>query len=86
MLPKTSPTLRALNNKLYFFVELTTEDFKKRLAMLSNPEYDENKLQDYSETVNRLCEEDISKIKNEILKAPKSAMPPKLIECMEKLK
>lgn len=83
--PPNQTTLRALSSPIFFYVELTTEEFKNRLVMLTRPDADESKMQNYCKSLQVLCEEDIEKIKKEILEAPGNAITPKLKEYIQKL-
>ena len=82
---RTQRVSQRLSSDLYFFVELTTEEFKNRVVILANTDYPETKMQEYCGELPRLNEVDINKIKEKILGASNSSVSPKLKEIIRDL-
>lgn len=63
-----------LSNKLYCFVQLTTEEFKDRIAHLGNPQQDESTVTEYVVSslvpTGKLNNFDLKQIKKEIESGP----------------
>ena len=74
-----------LNSDLYFIVELTTEEFKDRVVMLTSSDYDEKEMQKYRETIQSLQDTDIKQIKDKIMSASSGSVSPKLKKIVESL-
>ncbi|MDD5110521.1 MAG: hypothetical protein PHI63_04910 [Patescibacteria group bacterium] len=82
--PPSQATLRNRDSFLFFFVPLTTEQFRGRIAMLHHTDYDESDMSGYKELPS-LCDVDLMKIKQEILNAPTNAVNKSLRKIIQDL-
>lgn len=83
--PPTQNILRAQNSDLFFYVELTTVEFRNRVAMLTGTDYDDTELDKIREVLPSLEEKDLQNIKREILAANNNAVNPKLKRIIQDL-
>lgn len=83
---QTQSTRRALNHGIYFVVELSTEEFCQRLALLISTDYPESILKNYNGTYINLNKDDLDNIKKEILSEENiNRVNPRLRELISKL-
>lgn len=83
--PPTQTILRRQNSDLFFIVELTTDEFKNRIAMLTSTDYDVDELDKVQEILPSLNDNDLKNIKEKILSTGNNSVSPKLKKIIQGL-